>query len=264
MMALSKFLVLLAFFLLASHANGLSSVAGNQVWMNHFIQFEESMSKPTNKLSSIPISEPTNNQMNDPNHYKEEPLQEHCCTDLGIQSKLIFTCEKTNGHQQLTHSENSGGGRLALLLLSGHKSVWIQLTSLYLTNYLRQSQSFVDDISIDLWQCQMEINKVKSMKTAQSAIGSMCKSFQSRGPCHVKTSEQVENSASTQPQGYNFILIATCHQCHHNLDSNCHATKIGVVTNKLINHLLEAAQCANSSTCKNAFKQSLEQQCRIL
>jgi hypothetical protein len=42
----------------------------------------------------------TNDQMNDPNHYKEEPLQKHCCADSGIQSKLIFTSEKTNGHQQ--------------------------------------------------------------------------------------------------------------------------------------------------------------------
>jgi hypothetical protein len=38
------------------------------------------------------------------NHYKEEHLQKHCCTDLGIQSKLIFTSEKTNGCQQSTHS----------------------------------------------------------------------------------------------------------------------------------------------------------------
>jgi hypothetical protein len=50
----------------------------------------------------------------------------------------------------------------------------------------------------------MEIVKVKSMKTAQRAIGSMCKSFQSCGPCHDKNSEQVGNSASTQ-------LVGFCH-----------------------------------------------------
>jgi hypothetical protein len=47
MPALSKFLVLLALFLLASHANAftsLSSVAGNQVWVNHLIQFQQPMS----------------------------------------------------------------------------------------------------------------------------------------------------------------------------------------------------------------------------
>jgi hypothetical protein len=48
-----------------------------------------------------------NDQMNDLNHYREEPLQKHCCADSGIQSKLIFTSEKTNGHQQLSHSANS-------------------------------------------------------------------------------------------------------------------------------------------------------------
>ena len=43
------------------------------------------------------------------NHYKEEHLQKHCCTDLGIQSKLIFTSEKTNGCQQSTHSAKFWG-----------------------------------------------------------------------------------------------------------------------------------------------------------
>jgi len=236
MPALSKFLILLAKFLLASYAHAftsLSPVAGNQARVNHLIRFVESMSDPTNKPSHKPIREPTkrmdldaelpnnlspkkpqevdskpkqnaelpsniastqphglchdkkserdgngastqsrglchdkkskrvtfNKQEKDAvllynflskhtqhsNHYKEEPLQKHCCTDLGIQSKLIFTSEKTNGCQQLTHSANSEGGRLASLLLSVHKSVGFQPTSL---------------------------------KTAQRAIGSKCKSFQ--------------------------------------------------------------------------------------
>jgi hypothetical protein len=59
-------------------------------------------------------------------HYDEEPFQKQCCTDSGIQSNIIFTSEKTNGCQQLTHSAKSEGGRLASLLLSGHKSVGIQ------------------------------------------------------------------------------------------------------------------------------------------
>jgi hypothetical protein len=45
--------------------------------------------------------------------YKVEPLQKHCCTDSGIQSKLIFTSEKTNRRQQLTHAENSERDALA-------------------------------------------------------------------------------------------------------------------------------------------------------
>jgi hypothetical protein len=62
MPALSKFLVLLAIFLLARHANVctcLSPIARNQVQGNHFIQFEESMSNPTNKPSCKPIRDPT-------------------------------------------------------------------------------------------------------------------------------------------------------------------------------------------------------------
>ena len=106
------------------------------------------------------------------NHYKEEPLQKHCCTNLGIQSKLIFTSEKTKGCQQLTQSANSKGGRLASLLLSGHKSVGSQPTSLCLMNNSRQSRSFIDDVSIDLWQCQLEIDKVKSKKTKNEPIAS--------------------------------------------------------------------------------------------
>jgi hypothetical protein len=63
MTALSKCVVLLAIFLSASYANAfasLSPVAGNQVWVNHLIQFEESMSKPMNEPSCKPICKPTN------------------------------------------------------------------------------------------------------------------------------------------------------------------------------------------------------------
>jgi hypothetical protein len=59
--ALSKFLVLLAIFLLARHANAftcLSPIARNQVWGNHFIRFEEPMSDPTTEPSREPTSEP--------------------------------------------------------------------------------------------------------------------------------------------------------------------------------------------------------------
>ncbi len=58
MPALLKFLVLIAIFLLASHANAfisLSPVAGNQVQVKQWIQFVEPMSKPTNE----PTGEPT-------------------------------------------------------------------------------------------------------------------------------------------------------------------------------------------------------------
>jgi hypothetical protein len=59
MTALSKFLVLLALFLSTSHANALSLVAGNQVWVIHLIQLQQPMSNQTNKPSCEPIHEPT-------------------------------------------------------------------------------------------------------------------------------------------------------------------------------------------------------------
>ena len=43
-----------------------------------------------------------------------------------------------------------------------------------------------------------------SMKTAQRAISSKCKSFQSRGHCYDKKSERVGNCAFTQ-------LVGSCH-----------------------------------------------------
>jgi hypothetical protein len=59
MTALSKFLVLLALFLSASHANALSLVAGNQIWVIHLIQVQQPMSNSTNKPSCETICKPT-------------------------------------------------------------------------------------------------------------------------------------------------------------------------------------------------------------
>jgi hypothetical protein len=58
MPALSKFLVLLALVLSASHANvftSLSSVAGNQVLINHLTRLQQPISDPTNEPSREPI-----------------------------------------------------------------------------------------------------------------------------------------------------------------------------------------------------------------
>ncbi len=68
MTALSKFLVLLALFLLASHANAftsLSSVAGTQVQIKHVIRLDKPMSKPTKIPTCEPTYEPTTDKMND-------------------------------------------------------------------------------------------------------------------------------------------------------------------------------------------------------
>jgi len=55
MPALSKFLVLLALFLLASHVHAftsLSLVAGDQVRVNHLIRLQQLMSKPTDEMKA--------------------------------------------------------------------------------------------------------------------------------------------------------------------------------------------------------------------
>jgi hypothetical protein len=128
-----------------------------------------------NESSHKPICEPTKRMDSDaelPNNLSpnktrvtySEPKQDAKLPSNIIDSTdtqicwLCHTSEKTNGRQQLPHSENSEGGRLGSLLLSGHKSVGIQPTSLCLTNNLRQSRSFVDNVLIDWWQCR--INKV--------------------------------------------------------------------------------------------------------
>jgi hypothetical protein len=60
MTALSKFLVLLAIFLLAISGDAfmnLSSAAGNLVPVNHWIQFVEPMSKPMNEPNVKPTKQ---------------------------------------------------------------------------------------------------------------------------------------------------------------------------------------------------------------
>jgi hypothetical protein len=62
MPALSKFLVLFALVLSASHANAFSSlswVAGNQVRVNHLTRLQQPISDPMNEPSREPIREPT-------------------------------------------------------------------------------------------------------------------------------------------------------------------------------------------------------------
>jgi hypothetical protein len=62
MPALSKFLVLLAIFLLASHVyafTSLSLVARDQVRVNHLTRLQQPLSKPTNEPSREPVREPT-------------------------------------------------------------------------------------------------------------------------------------------------------------------------------------------------------------
>jgi hypothetical protein len=138
MTALSKFLVLLAIFLSASYANAfasLSLVARNQVWVNHLIQFEESMSKPTNEPSREPIRKQTNDQINDQTtHVTNEqavvPLQQ--------------SGNHANVSQQLVPAADSEGATLA------SKTAHQLPTSSDSMNNLWQCQSFVDNVRSQL------------------------------------------------------------------------------------------------------------------
>jgi hypothetical protein len=141
----------------------------------HLIQLQQPKSNPMNESSHKLICEPTKQMDLDaelPNSLSPKKTQvtySESKQDADLPCKIIdstdtqicwlcHTSEKTNGCQQLPHSVNSERGRLASLLLSGHKSVGIQPLSLCLTNNLQQSRSFIDDVLIDWWQCQ--INKV--------------------------------------------------------------------------------------------------------
>jgi hypothetical protein len=127
MSALLKFLVPLAIFLLASHANVFTSlglVAGNQVSVNYLIQLQQPKSNPTNESSHNLICEPTKQMDLDtelPNNLSpkktqmtySEPKQDADLPCKIIDSSytqicwLCHTSEKSNGCQQLPHSENS-------------------------------------------------------------------------------------------------------------------------------------------------------------
>ncbi len=68
MTALSKLLVLITIFLLASHASAFTSmipVAGNQVQEKHWFQFEEPLNDPSKIPTREPTCKPTTDQMND-------------------------------------------------------------------------------------------------------------------------------------------------------------------------------------------------------
>jgi len=94
------------------------------------------------------------------------------------------------------------------------------------TNNLRQCQTLVNNVSIDSWQCQMEINSVKSqlikwqyriniVDLKSERVGN-CASTQLVGSCHDEKSERVGNYASTQ-KDFTFQLIVGFKQYHQSL-----------------------------------------------
>ena len=207
MPALSKFLILLAIFLSASYAHAFTSLSpvGNQVRVNHLIQFQQPMRDPTNEPSREPIREPTNDRMNDQtihemNEQAEVPLQQ--------------SGTHANVSRQLVPAANSEGAQVA------SKTAHQLPTSSHSMNNLWQCQSFVDNVSIDSWQCQMEINKVKSMKTV--IVGFKADSdfsdIRSQIFLHFEADSTFSRSLSATLQQLNkmcstFRMVACEHQC---------------------------------------------------
>jgi hypothetical protein len=155
MPALSKFLILLAMFLLASYAHAFTSLspfAGNQARVNHLIRFEKSMSDPTNEPSCEPIREPTNNRK------KSEPIvsYSHIIRDQSTPTFQLVVASVSNNNA-LSFNDNSSS-KYQLVVAS----------------------------------VENECSKGPSMKTAQRAIGSKCKSFQD----NVNQIERNESSAT--------------------------------------------------------------------
>jgi hypothetical protein len=107
MTAHSKFLVLLALFLLGSHANAftsLSSVAGTQVWINHVIRLDEPMSKPMKIPTREPTCEPTTDKMNDQTTKRSKQV---ALLPVNQSSKQVMYCDKGKDDEILSELHNS-------------------------------------------------------------------------------------------------------------------------------------------------------------
>ena len=204
MTAHSKFLILLAIFLIVSNANAftsLSPVAGHQVQVNNSIRFQQPMSNPTNEPSREPIREPTNDRKN------SEPIVSYSQIkrDKSTPTFRLVVALVSNNNALSFYDKSSSKFQLVVASVANECSKGSSMKTAQRA-ICSKCKSFQDNVSIDSWQCRMEIDKVISMKTAQCAIGSKCKSFQSRGHCYDKKSERVGNCASTQ-QDFTFQLI---------------------------------------------------------
>ncbi len=95
MLALLKFLVLIALFLSASNANAfisLSLATGTQVWINHLIRLEKPLSKPT--------TDQTNDQIT-------KRLKLVALLPVNQSSKRVMYCDKGKDDEILSKLHNS-------------------------------------------------------------------------------------------------------------------------------------------------------------
>jgi hypothetical protein len=185
MPALPKFLVMLAIFVLASNANAftsLSLVFGNQVWVNHLIQFQQPMSDPTNEQAV--------------NRFANKPMIERRVS----QSHLTLTSKETSLLPHfiwLLHSSQTMKPYLSMTSLLPNFSWLLHSSQMNVQkahqrrqlNVQRTTRGRADrslvmcDVSIDSWQCPREIDMVNFQQVGNSA------STQLVGFCYDKKPE---------------------------------------------------------------------------
>jgi len=214
MPALLKFLVLLASFHSGSYAHAftsLSPVAGNQVRVNHLIRFQQSMSNPTNEPSREPIREPTNDRKNSEPivsysqikrdkstptfqlvvafvsnnnalSFNDKPSSKFQLVVASVADKTLHSSETIEAHS--TSSKTIGPSSKFQLVVASVANECSKGSSKKTTqctmNNLRQSRSFIDDVSIDSWQCPMKIDEVNFQQVGNSASTELV------GSCHDK------------------------------------------------------------------------------
>jgi len=169
MPALLKFLVLLANFLSASYAHAftsLSIVAVNQARVNHLIRFEESISEPTNEPSRDPIREPTNDRK------KSKPIvsYSHIKRDKSTPTFQLVVASVSNNNALSFYDKSSSKFQLVVASVTKECSKGLSKKTAQCTmNNSRKSRSFIDDVSIDSWQCPMKIDEVNFQEVGNSA-----------------------------------------------------------------------------------------------
>jgi hypothetical protein len=159
MPALLKFLVLLASFHSGSYAHAftsLSPVAGNQVRVNHLIRFQQPMSNPTNEPSRELIREPTNDRK------KSEPIVSYSQIkrDKSTPTFQLVVASVSNNNALSFYDKSSSKFQLVVASVANECSKGSSKKTTQCTmNNSWQSRSFIDDVSIDSWQCPMKIDE---------------------------------------------------------------------------------------------------------
>jgi hypothetical protein len=180
MPALLKFLVLLASFHSGSYAHAftsLSPVAGNKVRVDHLIRFQQPMSDPTNEPSREPIREPTNDRK------KSEPIvsYSHIKRDKSTPTFQLVVASVSNNNALSFYDKSSSKFQLVVASVANECSKGSSKKTTQCTmNNSWQSRSFIDDVSIDSWQCPMKIDKVNFQQVENSASTELV------GSCHNK------------------------------------------------------------------------------